>query len=384
MVNLGTSRPEDSDSLRSELDEFYSYVEIAQVLFARDHALERLASWRESTRTSTTRDAGRGTSTRLDGDEQPAATSGSSTQSGEGERSPASDADDGEDDDTRFSTAQSSALTTSAAHGTSKSGSSARAGKQQQQQQQEGQDNLDDDEAPDFTALSKNDQREFVRHLLDGIRSPLSLDLAAVAAAQTEGTTTTTKTRGRRHHRPSGSSSGSHKSLADDDDEEEGEEPDSRYTSLSTLLYLAHGSFARSCPDVDAHLHRLLLNAQLLREQGAIQVLWDAFKDAGARWEHLSVLPETTSAGSAQSSMGPSHHGGGGGRAGVQESDWQQADALEAVNAELQTLLAVMYFVVEPLRADETLGDELSALDHSLLSGLASSLTDMLPSHSAT
>ncbi|GAA5872543.1 hypothetical protein JCM16303_004557 [Sporobolomyces ruberrimus] len=162
--------------------------------------------------------------------------------------------------------------------------------------------------------------------------------------------------------------------------------PHSRSTSARHLLHIAHGTFSTSTSSSpEHHLHQVLSNCRLLREARVLEKVWDAIKRATEEWELNSGVPNHANQGGGGQqgdNGGEGEHGGdesgGEGQGGVygqgqrppvmmteeeEEKERMRQDRLDEINAELATLLAVVYFMVECFRGEEKWGQELMELD---------------------
>ncbi|GAA6059340.1 hypothetical protein JCM10212_003238 [Sporobolomyces blumeae] len=164
--------------------------------------------------------------------------------------------------------------------------------------------------------------------------------------------------------------------------------PPARSTASRHLLHIAHGTFSATVSTgPEHHLHLVLQNCRLLRQAGALDSVWAGIKRACQEWEGVSAMPfsagEFHHAGGEDEHDGHGHGGGGGeggyghanGGAGAgghaammmteeeEERERERQDRLDEINAELATLLAVVYFMVECFRGEEEWGQELMALD---------------------
>ncbi|GAA5955174.1 hypothetical protein JCM3765_003235 [Sporobolomyces pararoseus] len=145
----------------------------------------------------------------------------------------------------------------------------------------------------------------------------------------------------------------------------------SRSTSARHLLHIAHGTFsANLSSSPEHHLHLVLGNCRLLREAGALECLWEAIKRATQEWEVNSGVPSHAA---GQNHEGDEEHDEGGGyqhqspplmlTEEEEEKERIRQEKLDEINAELATLLAVMYFMVECFRGEDDWGQELMALN---------------------
>lgn len=113
-----------------------------------------------------------------------------------------------------------------------------------------------------------------------------------------------------------------------------------------------------------------------------LEKVWDAIKRATEEWELNSGVPNHANQGGGGQqgdNGGEGEHGGdesgGEGQGGVygqgqrppvmmteeeEEKERMRQDRLDEINAELATLLAVVYFMVECFRGEEKWGQELS------------------------
>lgn len=122
-------------------------------------------------------------------------------------------------------------------------------------------------------------------------------------------------------------------------------DPDQRFTAARNVLYIAQGTFASSTSP-EHHLHLIISNVQLLREAGALQRVWEAVKGTGIRWEGVSTIPDPDAPHSPN-----------------QFSAQDRQEYLEEINGELAIHLAILYFMVEVFRGDETWAVELMTLE---------------------
>ncbi|GAA5896651.1 Far11p [Sporobolomyces salmoneus] len=150
----------------------------------------------------------------------------------------------------------------------------------------------------------------------------------------------------------------------------------SRSSSARHLLHIAHGAFsANSSSSPEHHLHLVLSNCRLLREAGALELLWDAIKRATSEWETISGVPPHSGGMNSQQDGEEDQEDGGGPYHPQQrnqppvmlteeeeEKERIRQEKLDEINAELATLLAVVYFMVECFRGEDQWGQELMAL----------------------
>ncbi|PLW34135.1 hypothetical protein PCASD_11606 [Puccinia coronata f. sp. avenae] len=130
----------------------------------------------------------------------------------------------------------------------------------------------------------------------------------------------------------------------------EDKDPEIRFDAARKILYIAQGTFAHST-STEHHVQLVIQNAKLLREVGALEAIFVALKGVGGRHDWISSLPEAPDPNSAFSPPGP-----------YLDAHDRQA-FLEEINGELAIHLAVLYFMVEVFRGDETWGEELMGLD---------------------
>jgi hypothetical protein len=135
----------------------------------------------------------------------------------------------------------------------------------------------------------------------------------------------------------------------------EDKDPEIRFDAARKILYIAQGTFAHST-STEHHVQLVIQNAKLLREVGALEAIFVALKGVGGRHDWISSLPEAPDPNSAFSPPGP-----------YLDAHDRQA-FLEEINGELAIHLAVLYFMVEVFRGDETWGEELSMSTPSNLS----------------
>ncbi|GAA5831311.1 hypothetical protein JCM3766R1_003007 [Sporobolomyces carnicolor] len=149
----------------------------------------------------------------------------------------------------------------------------------------------------------------------------------------------------------------------------------SRSNSARHLLHIAHGAFsANSSTSPEHHLHLVLGNCRLLREAGALECLWDAIKRATQEWEVNSGVPAHAAGMNGQVDGEDDQDEGGNPYHPQQrnqpamlteeeeEKDRIRQEKLDEINAELATLLAIVYFMVECFRGEDQWGQELMAL----------------------
>ncbi|RSH81541.1 Factor arrest protein 11 [Saitozyma podzolica] len=139
---------------------------------------------------------------------------------------------------------------------------------------------------------------------------------------------------------------------------------DTRRAAQGRLLYLLQGCFAEtSSPEMQ--LHWIMENAKTLRSVDGVATLVTGLRDATKRYNisvDTSDKPLSSSSGSNQGA--------------------HPVDPYDDRSAELMDVLAMIYFVVEVSRGDETFGDELMAMDPPLplvLFQMLASLKDRLP-----
>ncbi|KAA1069962.1 hypothetical protein PGTUg99_050162 [Puccinia graminis f. sp. tritici] len=130
----------------------------------------------------------------------------------------------------------------------------------------------------------------------------------------------------------------------------EDKDPEIRFDAARKILYIAQGTFAHST-STEHHVQLVIQNAQLLREAGALEAIFVALKGVGGRHDWISSLPEAPDPNSSFSPTGP-----------YLDAHDRQA-FLEEINGELAIHLAVLYFMVEVFRGDDTWGEELMGLD---------------------
>ncbi|KAH9465085.1 hypothetical protein Pst134EB_004571 [Puccinia striiformis f. sp. tritici] len=130
----------------------------------------------------------------------------------------------------------------------------------------------------------------------------------------------------------------------------EDKDPEIRFDAARKILYIAQGTFAHST-STEHHVELVVTNAQLLREAGALEAIFVALKGVGGRHDWISSLPEAPD---PNSSFSPT--------ATYLDPHDRQA-FLEEINGELAIHLAVLYFMVEVFRGDDTWGEELMGLD---------------------
>lgn len=148
-----------------------------------------------------------------------------------------------------------------------------------------------------------------------------------------------------------------------------------RHSAARHLLHIAHGTFEPEiCPSPEHHLHLILTNCRTLRRAGALPKLWQALKRTAREWEDLSHLPippdhdgehddqhlHPNRQGRSSASMYSPHRSAYNAKEEEAKAAERQ-ERLEEANAELALLLAILYFMTECSRGDETWGDELSA-----------------------
>ncbi|GAA5980477.1 hypothetical protein JCM10908_001665 [Rhodotorula pacifica] len=158
-----------------------------------------------------------------------------------------------------------------------------------------------------------------------------------------------------------------------------------RHSAARHLLHIAHGTFAPDlCPSPEHHLHLILTNCRSLRQAGALPKLWQALKRTAREWEDLSHLPippeheqHPHEGEHDDQHLHPNMHNRQGRHPSSAYSSNRMAinakeeeakaaerqERLEEANAELALLLAVLYFMTECSRGDETWGDELMSLE---------------------
>ncbi|GAA5942331.1 uncharacterized protein JCM15063_002973 [Sporobolomyces koalae] len=157
----------------------------------------------------------------------------------------------------------------------------------------------------------------------------------------------------------------------------------SRSKSARRLLHIAHGAFsATTSTSPEHHLHLVLGNCRLLREAGALLVVWEAIKLATREWEVHSIVPhhldgmhppddDTGVEHEHEDPYHPQHR--------QQHPQAQQPQVvltdeeeekerarqvrLDEINAQLATLLAIMYFMVEVFRGEDEWAEQLMALE---------------------
>jgi len=90
-------------------------------------------------------------------------------------------------------------------------------------------------------------------------------------------------------------------------------------------------------------MHLIINNVALLRRAGVLEAVWEGVKGTMLRWEGVSQLVDHD-APVAEGEMG--HE--------------ERNEIIEEVNKELAVYLAILYFMMEINRGDETWGDDLS------------------------
>ncbi|WAR55265.1 hypothetical protein PtB15_6B3 [Puccinia triticina] len=130
----------------------------------------------------------------------------------------------------------------------------------------------------------------------------------------------------------------------------EDKDPEIRFDAARKILYIAQGTFAHST-STEHHVQLVISNAQLLREAGALEAIFVALKGVGGRHDWISSLPEAPDPNLSFSPTGP-----------YLDAHDRQA-FLEEINGELAIHLAVLYFMVEVFRGDDSWGEELMGLD---------------------
>ncbi|KAI8446653.1 hypothetical protein BY996DRAFT_7797118 [Phakopsora pachyrhizi] len=128
----------------------------------------------------------------------------------------------------------------------------------------------------------------------------------------------------------------------------EDKDPEIRFDSARRILYITQGTFAHSTSR-ENHLELVRQNARILRDAGALEAIFGALKGVGGRHDWISSLPESSDPNTSH--MGPY----------LEPSDRQAF--LEEINGELAIHLAIIYFMVEVFRGEESWGEELMGLD---------------------
>ncbi|KAL1405394.1 Factor arrest protein 11 [Vanrija albida] len=125
---------------------------------------------------------------------------------------------------------------------------------------------------------------------------------------------------------------------------------ETRRAAQGRLLYLLQGCFAETESSED-QLHWIIANAQLIRSVDGVATLVLGLRDAARRYDASDVLDK------AQPSA-PAHE-----RSGSSNLQPAPFDPFDTHSAELMDVLAMLYFLVEVSRSDDTFGDELMAVD---------------------
>lgn len=143
----------------------------------------------------------------------------------------------------------------------------------------------------------------------------------------------------------------------------------SRSSSARHLLHIAHGTFSSTTStSPEHHLHLVLGNCRLLREAGALKTLWEAIKRATEEWEVNSGVPSYGQGnGQQEDEDGEEGHYQHNQHQPIlteeeEEKERMRQEKLDEINAELASLLAVVYFMVECFRGEDQWGQELSKL----------------------
>jgi len=106
-----------------------------------------------------------------------------------------------------------------------------------------------------------------------------------------------------------------------------------------------------------------------LREAGALECLWEAIKRATQEWEANSGVPSHAAGGQqdGDEDQDEAYHPQQRNQAPPvmmtaeeEEKERIKQERLDEINAELATLLAIVYFMVECFRGEDKWGQELS------------------------
>nr|ODN97858.1 hypothetical protein L204_03283 [Cryptococcus depauperatus CBS 7855] len=135
-----------------------------------------------------------------------------------------------------------------------------------------------------------------------------------------------------------------------------------RRIAQSQLLYIIHGCFAEiSSPE--EQLHWIIENAKTVRSVDGVAVIVHGLRDTARRY--TASAEDKSSSGALPSGTVPA-----------------QVDPYDDHSAEFMDLIAMLYFIVEVLRTDDTFGDELMAMSPPLplvLFQMISTLRDKIP-----
>ncbi|ODO08260.1 hypothetical protein I350_03850 [Cryptococcus amylolentus CBS 6273] len=137
-----------------------------------------------------------------------------------------------------------------------------------------------------------------------------------------------------------------------------------RRLAQGRLLYLLQGCFEETTSP-EMQLHWVIENAKAVRAVDGVSTIVYGLRDASRRYNSSSEEKDKPSSGALPSGTVPA-----------------QVDPYDDHSAELMDLLAMLYFVVEVLRTDDTFGDELMAITPSLpliLFQMISTLRDKIP-----
>ncbi|BEJ14883.1 hypothetical protein CspHIS471_0406500 [Cutaneotrichosporon sp. HIS471] len=139
-----------------------------------------------------------------------------------------------------------------------------------------------------------------------------------------------------------------------------------RRAAQGRLLYLLQGCFAETTSP-EMQLHWIIENAKLLRSVDGVSTLVYSLREAARRYDATDVLER------APASMHMRERAG--------STNLVPVDPFDTHSSELMDVLAMLYFVVEVFRSDESFGDELMTLNPPLplmLVGMVAGLKDRM------
>ncbi|CAK9786148.1 N1221-domain-containing protein [Cutaneotrichosporon oleaginosum] len=121
-----------------------------------------------------------------------------------------------------------------------------------------------------------------------------------------------------------------------------------RRAAQGRLLYLLQGCFAET-NSAEMQLHWIIENTKLIRSVDGVSTLVYSLRDAARRYDAADVMDRAPAAAQMRERSG--------------SSNLAPVDPFDTHSSELMDVLAMLYFIVEVSRSDETFGDELMALN---------------------